>query len=98
MSVESVQLIGGFMFRPVFLAFKGMCGEQHQHDVPHPTLCGSGRARLYVDGRFVCDVEAPNAIWVEAGKKHFFEALEDNTRLICVFDEERALQVKEKGY
>lgn len=98
MIVEFVEEVGGFMFRSVFLPFKGMSGEQHVHDVTHPTLCGSGRARLYVDGKLRGDVEAGHAITVEAGKRHFFEALEDNTRLTCVFHAEQALQLKREGF
>lgn len=96
--VEFVDVVEGIMFRSVFLPFKGMCGEQHQHDVTHPLYCGSGKARLYTDGRFDCDIEAGQAVPVKAGKKHFVEALEDNTRLTCVFDAAGADELKEKGY
>lgn len=98
MIVETVKEQFGIYFRSVFLPFKGMIGEQHAHDVSHPTLCGSGKARLYVDGRFQEDVEAGGIVGIEAGKKHFFEALEDNTRLTCVFDAEKALRLKEEGF
>lgn len=98
MIVEFVEEVDGFHFRSVFLPFKGMTIPQHVHDVSHPTLCGSGKARLYVDGRISGDVEAGHAIYIAAGKKHLFEALEDNTRLTCVFNAEQALRLKEEGF
>lgn len=96
--VEFVEEVEGIYFRSVFLPFKGMSIPQHRHDVSHPTYCGSGKARLYVDGRFVRDVAAGSAVAVEANHDHLFEALEDNTRLTCIFDAQRALELKEKGY
>lgn len=98
MIVEYVEECDGIYFRSIFLPFRGDCGEQHVHDESHPTYCGSGRARLYVEGTFRMDVEAGHAVKVEAGKKHFFEALEDNTRLTCVWDAEKALRLKQKGF
>lgn len=96
--VEFVEEVEGIHFRSIFLPFKGMRCEQHKHDVSHPTYCGSGKARLYVEGRFAGDVEAGHAVAVKAGKHHFFEAIEDNTRLTCVFDAARAEELTGKGF
>lgn len=98
MIVEYVEERMGVYFRSVFLPFKGMTIPQHVHDVSHPTFCGSGKARLYVDGLFREDVEAGHAVGIEAGKRHCFEALEDNTRLTCVFNAEQAMKLKEDGF
>lgn len=98
MTHEFVEEVEGIYFRSVFLPFKGMSVPQHRHDVSHPTYCGSGKARLYENGRFVCDVEAGRAVKVRAGVDHLFEALEDNTRLTCIFDAARALELEKKGY
>jgi quercetin dioxygenase-like cupin family protein len=98
MIVEYCNETLGFHFRSVFLPFKGMTIPQHEHDVSHPTLCGSGKARLYVDGRFTEDVEAGGIVEIAAGKKHMFEALEDNTRLTCVFNAEQAEKLKGDGF
>lgn len=95
---EFIEEVEGIYFRSVFLPFKGMTIPQHRHDVAHPTLCGSGKARLYVDGRFCCDIEAGHAVPIKAGVDHLFEALEDDTRLTCVFDAARANEIKDKGY
>lgn len=98
MTHEFVEEVEGIYFRSIFLPFRGMTVPQHRHDVPHPTFCGAGKARLYVNGRFKCDVEAGHAVPIEAGVDHLFEALEDNTRLTCIFDTARAEELKEKGF
>lgn len=96
--VEFIEEKAGIYFRSVLLPFKGTTIPQHVHDESHATYVGSGRARLYVDGLFKEDIEAGHATEIEAGKKHLFEALEDNTRLTCVWDAEKALRLKEKGF
>ena len=96
--VEFVEEVDGIYFRSVFLPFKGAMIPQHVHDESHPTYCGSGKARLYVDDVFARDVEAGHAVKVAAGKRHSFEALEDNTRLTCIWDAEKALRLKQKGH
>lgn len=96
--VEFVEEMAGVYFRSVFLPFKGTTIPQHTHDEDHATYVGQGRARLYVDGRFQGDIEAGHAVLIAAGKKHLFEALEDNTRLTCVWNAEAAMRLKEKGH
>jgi quercetin dioxygenase-like cupin family protein len=96
--VEFVEEMAGVYFRSVFLAYKGTTIPQHVHDEPHATLVGSGKARLFVDGRFERDIPAGHAVVIEAGKKHIFEALEDNTRLTCVWSLEAAERLKQKGF
>lgn len=96
--VEFVDEVAGIYFRSVFLAFKGTTIPQHSHDEAHATYCGSGKARLYVDGRFQEDIEAGHAVAIAAGKQHLFEALEDHTRLTCVWDAAAAQRLKEKGH
>lgn len=96
--VEFVEEVDGIYFRSILLPKAGMRGEQHSHGVSHPTYCGSGRAALFVDGKHVCDVAAGHAVPVKAGSQHLFVALEDNTRLTCIFDAARAEKLKEKGF
>lgn len=95
---ESIQFAGKFYFRSVLLEKAGDRVPQHRHDVPHPTLCGSGAANYYVDGRLAGTVRAGQAVEIEADKLHEFVALKDDTRLTCVFDAEDAMKLKEKGY
>jgi quercetin dioxygenase-like cupin family protein len=95
--VEFIEEVCGIYFRSILLPEKGMRVEQHVHDHDHATYCGSGRARVFVDGEDQGDVTAGRAIAVMAGKKHAFESMEDNTRLTCVHDVASAESIKAKG-
>jgi quercetin dioxygenase-like cupin family protein len=95
---ETIQFAGKFYFRSILLERAGDRVPQHRHDVAHPTLCGSGSAKYFVDGELMGTVVAGYAVEIEAGKLHEFVALEDGTRLTCVFDAEDAMRLQEKGY
>lgn len=94
-AVESVQIEGGIYVRSVFLPFKGTTVPQHTHSEDHPTMVCAGRARLYVDGKFDRDIDAGSLVLIKAGRKHLFEALEDNTRISCLWREEVAMRMEE---
>lgn len=90
--VEFIDTRAGIYFRSVVLAqFEAV--EEHVHPMAHATYIGAGKARLWVDGEFRQDIEAGQAIEVEANKKHLFQALEEGTRIVCVWMEEVAEQM-----
>lgn len=95
--VEFIDEVCGIYFRSVLLAKAGQRIAQHTHDHDHATYCGSGRARMIVDGKVWIDVDAGSAVPVMAGKQHEFIALEDGTRLTCVHDAASAESIKQKG-
>lgn len=76
----------GFYLRTALFERAGERSEQHEHTCEHPTLCGSGAAQYWENGVHVGDVRAGGAVKVSAGQKHEFVALEDNTRLTCIFN------------
>lgn len=82
--VEFVGEVCGVTFRSTWLAKKGDLVGQHAHAYDHATLCGSGAARLWVDGVWREDLKRGQAVPVEAGHVHIFEALEDGTLLSCI--------------
>lgn len=56
-------------------------GHSHAHD--HPTVIAVGKFRVTVDD--VATVfEAPHIVFVQAGRRHFFEALTDGAQAYCV--------------
>jgi quercetin dioxygenase-like cupin family protein len=83
--VEFIEEVCGIYFRSIVLE-KGECVPQHSHDHDHATLCGSGKARLWVNGLWAQDIEAGHAVPILAAEHHIFQALEDGTRLVCVHD------------
>lgn len=82
--VEFVGEAAGVAFRSTFLAKKGDVVGQHAHEYDHATLCGAGRARLWVDGTWREDIERGQAVEIKAGHVHIFQALEDGTQLSCI--------------
>ncbi len=93
-----MEFCGKYYFRSSPILKKGDRIPQHKHDVPHPTFCCSGSADFYVDGLKAGTVTAGHAVEIEAGHLHAFVALEDNTRLTCIFNADEALRLREKGY
>lgn len=82
--VERIEEVGGIYFRSILLEAPGDRVPQHKHDHDHATLVASGAALAWSDGKFLGDFYAPAAIEIKAGAEHLFEALEPNTRLVCV--------------
>ncbi len=95
--MEFVDEVAGLYFRSILIAQAGVRVPQHAHDHDHATYCGAGRALMYVDGKVTQIVEAGEAVAVNAGHEHAFEALLPNTRLTCVHDARSAEAVKLKG-
>lgn len=83
--VEFVDVVGGLMFRSVNLK-KDWLVDQHVHEVDHVTVVGSGGVRFWKNGKWEQDIYAFSAIEVKAGDLHIFQALENNTKMSCVFD------------
>lgn len=82
--VERITITATGYYRSVLLARAFTCIPQHTHDHAHDTLVCSGRARGWSDGQWIGDKEAGEAFEIAEGKKHIFQALEDNTRLACI--------------
>lgn len=96
--IEFVDEVEGIHFRSILIRKAGTLVPQHEHDVSHPTLCGQGSASIYLGTAYWRDIKAGEAVPIKAGVVHSFMALEDDTRLTCVFDAERALKLKQKGF
>lgn len=94
---EFVDEVAGVYFRSIMLAEAGQAVEQHVHDYDHATLVCCGRARMWIDNVYAGEVEPGRPVEIKAGQRHMFQALEANTRLVCVHNAESALAIKERG-
>ena len=92
--VERIEEASGFYFRSIIL-HRGCFIPQHIHDHDHATLIGFGRARGWSGEEWIGDKGIGEAFEIESGKTHTFQALEDNTILICVHDIESSRSIKE---
>ena len=69
--------------RQMFFAKAGDKNEGHIHNYDHTTLLAYGSVRVYVNDK-TTDFKAPQMIYIQAGKSHLIEALEDGTVAYCV--------------
>jgi quercetin dioxygenase-like cupin family protein len=67
----------------MYFAKAGDANEGHVHNYDHTTLLAYGSVRVHVNGQ-TTDFKAPQMIYIQAGKSHFIEALEDGTVAYCV--------------
>lgn len=67
---------------------------QHSHTYPHMTMLAKGSMRVWKDGVLLGDEVAPKAIFIEAGTKHGFQTLEDDTIFYCIHNVMRTGQVE----
>lgn len=93
--VENIEMVAGIYFRSILLKEAGTVIPQHSHSHDHATYVGSGKVRLWVDGKWNGDYEAGRAIAIKSGQRHLFKSLEQNTRLTCVHDMNSAALIKE---
>lgn len=69
--------------RQMYFNKAGDANEGHIHNYDHITLLAYGSVRVHVDEK-TTDFKAPHMIYIQAGKSHFIEALEDGTVAYCV--------------
>ncbi len=69
--------------RQMYFAKTGDKNEGHIHNFDHLTLLANGSVKVNVDGNETI-FKAPHIFLTQAGKRHFIEALEDNTVAYCV--------------
>lgn len=67
---------------------------QHSHKYPHHTLIARGRVRVWADGKHIGDFGEREAVFIAAGVKHLFAALEDNTVAYCIHNASREGKVE----
>lgn len=88
--VEIINETLGFCSRMITLEKAGTYIPQHAHPDDHATLICAGRARGWVDGTWIGDFGPGDLVPVRAGHPHVFQALEDMTRLACLFFDKEA--------
>lgn len=70
--------------KQMLIAKAGSFVPQHAHKYDHTSMLATGAVRVWRDGVFDGDRQAPEPIFIAAGVKHTFQALEDNTLIFCI--------------
>lgn len=63
---------------------------QHSHVYGHTSMLALGSIRVWKDGVFHGDFKAPAGLFIEAGTKHTFLSLVDETIVYCIHNTSRA--------
>jgi quercetin dioxygenase-like cupin family protein len=74
---------GNLWLRQMRFLHAGDANEGHVHNYDHMTLLAYGSVKVHV-GDNTTKFTAPQMIFIQAGKSHFIEALEDGTIAYCV--------------
>lgn len=80
---QKMALVSNLWVRQMHFKHAGDANEGHEHNYDHTTLLAKGRVRVTVDGK-ATEFAAPAIIYVQKGKLHFLEALEDDCVAYCV--------------
>lgn len=84
--------VSNLWLRQMYFEKAGDANEGHTHNYDHMTLLAHGSVRVHVEGK-TTDFKAPQMVFIQRGKSHYIEALEDGTVAYCV----HALRDNETG-
>lgn len=95
-AVEPWQMLcaDGVAIVQMVLPLKDNVIPQHSHAHPHHTLIARGAVRVWADGKHIGDYMEREAVFVAAGVKHLFAALQDNTVAYCIHNVSREGEIE----
>lgn len=82
--VVELHTADGLFIKQMYVAKAGTYIPQHSHAWDHTSMLATGSVRLWADGVLQGDFFAPAGILIEAGVKHLFLSLEDETTVYCI--------------
>lgn len=77
-------LYGGVFVKEMLTPDAGTIIPQHAHRYDHVSYLAAGAVRLWKDGEYVGEFDAPAAIRIPALAKHRFETICDWTLILCI--------------
>ena len=75
--------VSNLWLRQMHFIKTGDKNEGHVHNFDHVTLLARGSVEVDVEGQKTT-FKAPHMIYIQKGKRHFIEAMEDGTVAYCV--------------
>lgn len=79
-----ISLAPGLFVKQMLIAKAGSWIPQHSHAHGHLSMLAVGAVHVWKDGHSLGRFDAPCGILIEAGCKHTFAALVDNTIIYCI--------------
>ena len=74
----------GVMVKEMRIPRAGTIVPQHAHAFDHTSFVARGSVRFWREGEDRGVIQAPHGLFIEAGVKHRFDALEDETVVLCI--------------
>jgi quercetin dioxygenase-like cupin family protein len=81
--------VDGIAIKQMYLAKTGTMVPQHAHRYDHTSMLATGSVRMWKEGEFIADFQAPCPIFIKRGVKHTFQSLEDSTLIYCIHNASR---------
>jgi hypothetical protein len=84
-----ITTVDGVFIKQMHIPKAGSYIPQHSHQHDHASMVARGMVRVWIDGALDDRVRggeyvAPTAIFIAAGRKHLFLALENDTVIYCI--------------
>jgi quercetin dioxygenase-like cupin family protein len=83
----------GIFIKQMAMDKAGILVPQHSHKYDHTSMLASGSVRVWKDGVYWQDAQAPLPIFIEAGVKHTFMSLEPSV-IYCIHRNDRTGSVE----
>lgn len=85
----SFEMVDGIATVSTLIHKAGTYIPQHAHRYAHASVIAAGRVAVWKDGEFLGQFAAPQQIVIDAEVKHLFQAMMDNTVVICIHNVSR---------
>lgn len=89
-AIETDMLVADDVFaKSILVPKEDTYVPQHSHRYDHATLVAHGAVDVWVNGEYRGIFKAPEIIMIQAGTKHLFRTLEDDTVIVCIHNASR---------
>jgi hypothetical protein len=82
--IVEIKIMPGLFVKQMLLARAGTYVPQHSHATGHLSMLAVGSVHAWKGDQFMGTYHAPTGIPIEAGIKHTFRSLVDNTLIYCI--------------
>lgn len=90
----SFEMVDGIATVSTLIHKAGTYIPQHAHRYPHASIIAAGRVAVWKDGEYLGQFAAPDQIVIAAEVKHLFQAMLDDTVVICVHNVARSGEIE----
>jgi quercetin dioxygenase-like cupin family protein len=94
-----IKMADGIFARLTKVRKAGTLLPQHAHRWDHTSFIAHGAVKVFLDGKEVAELHAPYGKLIEAGTKHAFVTVEDDTVIACLhrYDRIDGIEIAEEN-